>query len=609
MIKSFQGLAIFFVLLAIASLGPLLYFHQQWLIEGHDYAEITAKLSSIRENVAEAHLWTEELISGDKTQTLSEVKSRFADAHAAALEFKTALPEKGGGVMDSVVSGVSILDHTLVLQETLIDLQTAANNRLDAPLEKSKAGSDSDIEFDTIYKRVLESTRLIERTVRAQQEESSSRNLRNHYLTLVVWMMTLAATFALLLLFKQRQSRSELEKKVLETRFQEAQKLESLGVLAGGIAHDFNNLLQAVSGNASLILHEEILPEQIRDQVKEIEVGAMKASDLTSQMLAYAGKGRQSEKVVEFDKLVEEITSLVRLSTPKTIVVNYSLNAGSGSIRCNETQIQQVVMNLVINATEASIQSHHAVEVKTYLKTITADELDPSIGAGPELEDGEYVVFEVEDRGTGMSEESQSRCFEPFYSTKFTGRGLGLAAVLGIVRAHGGVLELESEQGVGTCFRALLPTCEWVEQVEPTSEQIQVSSGKGRRALVIDDDPMVRKIVVRMLERSGYRVDSVDDGDLGVEAVKRANGRYHVVIIDMEMPGRNGLEVGRELHQKWSHLPLILSSGYGSELIQQSGPFQAFIQKPYSLQALTQVVSSVALPLDEFPGQSHESRS
>jgi CheY-like chemotaxis protein len=112
-----------------------------------------------------------------------------------------------------------------------------------------------------------------------------------------------------------------------------------------------------------------------------------------------------------------------------------------------------------------------------------------------------------------------------------------------------------------------------------------------------------------MLERSGYRVDSVDDGDLGVEAVKRANGRYHVVIIDMEMPGRNGLEVGRELHQKWSHLPLILSSGYGSELIQQSGPFQAFIQKPYSLQALTEVVSSVALPFDEFPDQSHEPRS
>lgn len=608
MIKSFQGLAIFFVLLAIASLGPLLYFHQQWLIEGHDYAEITAKLSSIRENVAEAHLWTEELITGDETQNLSEVKSRFADAHAAALEFKTALPEKGGGVLDSVVSGVSILDHASLLQGTLIELQTAANNRLDAR-SISAAGSDSDIDFDSIYKRVLESTRLIERTVRIQQEESSSRNLRNHYLTLVVWMVTLAATFALLLIFKQRQSRSELEQKVLETRFQEAQKLESLGVLAGGIAHDFNNLLQAVSGNASLILHEEILPEQIRDQVKEIEVGAMKASDLTSQMLAYAGKGRQSEKVIQFDKLVEEITTLVRLSTPKTIVVNYSLNAGLGSIRCNETQIQQVVMNLVINATEASIQSHHAVEVKTYLKTITVDELDPPRGVGPELEDGEYVVFEVEDRGTGMSEESQSRCFEPFYSTKFTGRGLGLAAVLGIVRAHGGVLELESEQGVGTCFRAMIPTCKWVEQINPTPEQLQVSTGEGRSALVIDDDPMVRNIVVRMLERFGYRVDSEDDGDLGVEAVKRANGRYHVVIIDMEMPGRNGLEVGREIHQKWSHLPLILSSGYGSELIQQSGPFQAFIQKPYSLQALTQVVSSVALPLDEFSDQSHESRS
>ncbi|MBT5738726.1 MAG: response regulator [Planctomycetes bacterium] len=608
MIKSFQGLGIVFVLLAIASLGPLLYFHQQWLIEGRDFAEITAKLSSIRENVAEAHLWTEELITGDDTQEISEVTSRFADAHDAALEFETLLPEKGGGVVDSIVFGVSILESTSLLRATLNDLEKSANDRLGAR-SISAAGTESDISFDSIYKKVLESTRLIERTVRTQQEESSLRNFRNHQLTLVVWLVTLATTFALFLLLRHWQAKTEIEKKVLEARFQEAQKLESLGVLAGGIAHDFNNLLQAVSGNASLILHEEDLPDQIRDQVKEIEVGAMKASDLTSQMLAYAGKGRPSEKVVQFDKLVEEITSLVRLSTPKTIVVNYTLDANLGSIRCNETQIQQVVMNLVINATEASIQSHHAVEVKTYLKSVRADELDPSIGVAPELKDGEYVVFQVEDRGSGMSEESQSRCFEPFYSTKFTGRGLGLAAVLGIVRAHGGVLELESELGVGTCFRALLPTCEWVEQNETTAVELQSSSGEGRSALVIDDDPMVRKIVVRMLERSGYRVDSVDDGDLGVEAVKRANGRYHVVIIDMEMPGRNGLEVGRELHQEWSQLPLILSSGYGSELIQDSGPFQAFIQKPYSLQALTEVVSSVALPLDEFPGQSHEPRS
>ena len=608
MLKSLQGFGIFFVLLAITALGPLLYFHQQWLIEGHDFAEITAKLSSIRENVAEAHLWTEELITGDATQELSEVTSRFADAHQAALEFETSLPQKGGGVMHSVVSGVSILDRTSNLRIALVALEESANDRLGAR-SISAAGTESDISFDAIYKKVLESTRLIESTVRIHQAESSSMNLRNHRLTLAVWMMTLATTFALLLLLRHWQSKTELEKQVLEARFQEAQKLESLGVLAGGIAHDFNNLLQAVSGNASLILHEETLPESIRAQVKEIEVGAMKASDLTSQMLAYAGKGRQSERVIQFDKLVEEITALVRLSTPKTIVVNYDLNAGLGSIRCNETQIQQVVMNLVINATEASIQSSHAVEVKTYLKSIRADELDQPIGVGPELKDGEYVVFQVEDRGLGMSEESQSRCFEPFYSTKFTGRGLGLAAVLGIVRAHGGVLELNSELGVGTCFRALFPTCEWVAPVESTPERLPVSSGEGRRALVIDDDQMVRRIVVRMLERSGYRVDSVDDGDLGIEAVKRAKGRYHVVIIDMEMPGRNGLEVGRELHKAWSHLPLILSSGYGSELIQQSGPFQAFIQKPYALQALTEVVSSVVLPLDEYPGHSQEPRS
>ncbi|MDE0959946.1 MAG: response regulator [Planctomycetota bacterium] len=612
MIKSIQMLGISFVLLAICSLGPLLFLHQEWLIEGKEYAELTAELSKIRENVAEAHLWTEELITGDTGQKISDVTHRFEDAHAAAREFKTALSHKGGGVMDVVVDDLSILDHTLELQQQLIRLEKSANARLADRFDDrlgSEAGSQSDIDFDFIYEEVLVSARLIEKTVRTHQSAASTANLRNHRLTLAVWILTLAGSFVLLLLLRRRQSKMELEKTVMEARFQEAQKLESLGVMAGGIAHDFNNLLQAVSGNASLLLHDEELPEQVRDQVKEIDAGAMKASELTSQMLAYAGKGRLNERVIQFDKLVEEITSLVRLSTPKTIGVEYSMNAGSSTIQCNETQIQQVVMNLVINAAEASMHNHHPVEVKTYVRSFRAADLVDPMAANSELEDGEYVVIAVEDRGSGMSEEAQARCFEPFFSTKFTGRGLGLAAVLGIVRGHGGAMELKSELGVGTCFKAMFPICEFEETKPLSTEKIVETDGNGRTALVIDDDLMVRKILVRMLERTGYLVDSVEDGDLGIEMLDRAQGQYHVVIIDMEMPGRNGLEVGREINRRWSHLPLVLSSGYGRELVQDRGPFQAFIQKPYSLQALVKVVSSVVLPLDEFPGHSDEARS
>ena len=593
--SSGQSFTFFLLLLAIGSLGPLLFLHQEWLIQGQDYSQISSRLSVVRESVAEAHLWAEELITGDATQNVSEVDERFSQAHTAAKIFKDELPSKGAGISSNVVDGMTISEHAIELQVDLVALEDAATARL-AARSISHAGSESDISFDSIYKRVLDRTHLLESNLMIRNQELVGKNLRDHYITLLVWAGTLAGTSVVLIVLRIRQRREEADKKALEERFQEAQKLESLGVLAGGIAHDFNNLLQAISGNASLLLDESSLTESVRSQVIEIAGGATKASELTSQMLAYAGKGRMNEFVVKFDQLVSEIGALVRLSTPKTVEVNYSLEADSACIRCNETQVQQVVMNLVINAAEATLDNPKPVSVRTSLQNFTTDQLVDCVATTTEFEEGEYLVFEVEDHGTGMSGETLARCFEPFYSTKFSGRGLGLAAVHGIVRSHGGILMVTSELGVGTTFKALFPRCYDAPdqfEVEETDQQIE---GYGRRALVIDDDEMVRKILVRMLIRLGYEVFSAEDGDTGIEAIELSGGNFHVVIIDMEMPGRNGLEVGKVIRSTWEHLPLVLSSGYGREMIKSDGPFQAFIQKPYTLTSMAKTVSAVALP-------------
>ena len=600
MFRSGQLFSFLVVVVAIASLGPLLYLHQQWLVEGANYSQLITRLSTVREGVAEAHLWAEELITGDTTQDIAEVRERFSDAHIAAAEFLEFLPEKGGGVMSKVVDGTPLKEHVELLALEIVSLEEAADSRL-AARAVSVAGSASDITFDSIYKRVLEKTRLIERTVVDHQQRATDRNLRNHWLTLLVWAATLAGTALTLLVLRSRQQKMEDEKRLMESRFQEAQKLESLGVLAGGIAHDFNNLLQAISGNASLLLHDTTLPEKIRDQVLEIDGGAQKASELTSQMLAYAGKGRLNEVVVLFDSMVEEIGTLVRLSVPKTVQVLYDLKAGGACLRCNQTQLQQVVMNLVINAAEASQDDPQPVEVMTYSRTFEAAELIDSVSTAEMCEPGEYVVFEVQDHGTGMSDETLERCFEPFFSTKFTGRGLGLAAVHGIVRAHQGLLKVRTELGKGTNFQVYLPRCFEDPDVRDVVTSVPTYSGIGRKVLVIDDDPMVRKIMVRMLKRIGYEVVSEESGEKGIECLTELDGKFHVVIVDMEMPGKNGLAVGKIIRERWSHLPLVLSSGYSQDLIQDGGPFDAFIQKPYTLTSMATTVNSVALDPD---GQS-----
>lgn len=587
------------VVLAMASLGPLLYMHQNWLLQSRNFAEIVNYLSIIREESAEAHLWAEELITGDTGEDIQEVRQHFVDAKDAALKFEMELPVKIPELQFYLIEELSIVDHSHILKDDLLLLEQQATERLNAR-SVSGAGTESDIFFDAVYSRALERTRALEKVIRNKQAEVTKANVRKHWSTLLVWGLTLFGTLIFVSIIRARQRVAEENTRKLESRFLEAQKLESLGVLAGGIAHDFNNLLQTVSGNTSLLIANEALSEEVKKQLLEIDSGAQKASELTNQMLAYAGKGRLSETVVCFDDAVEEIASLVRLSTSKTVTVDYNLNSQNSSLRCNEMQLQQVMMNLIINAAEASTGDCKRVEVATYCREFSTEEiLMNCVGCSDHVKDlsDQFIVFEVSDRGVGMDSETLDRCFEPFFSTKFTGRGLGLAAVLGIVRAHDGFMKVISEKSVGTTFQALFPICHEKPALPRERRSMPPEIlGNDRLVLVIDDDEAVRSILSRMLVQCGYQVDTVSDGNQGLKLLEQRASHYHVVILDMEMPDRTGLEVGKEIRARWAGVPLILSSGYGREVIEDDSLFDDFIQKPYNVEVLATSVGRTALP-------------
>jgi PAS domain S-box-containing protein len=374
------------------------------------------------------------------------------------------------------------------------------------------------------------------------------------------------------------RSRLELERKLLET-----QKLESLGVLAGGIAHDFNNLLVAIMGNASLAMAEA--PPALREYLAEIETASQRAADLARQMLAYSGKGRLVVEPVEMSTLVEEMGHLLRVSMPKKTSLQLDLGAGVPAVDADPTQIRQIVMNLVINAAEAIGDSGGLIRVSTGVMHADGPYLHGA-SFSSDVAEGDYVFVEVADTGTGMSEATKARIFDPFFTTKFTGRGLGLAAVLGIVRGHGGALRVDSEEGKGTAFRLLLPPASHGSR-HAGQPRVTADGGEalGGTVLVVDDEESVRAIAARMLERLGFRVLQAGDGEEGVAALRSQLDDIRLVLLDLMMPRMAGEETFHRMLSLKPGLKIVMMSGYNEQEI--ASRFKAerpvgFIQKPFT---------------------------
>ena len=389
---------------------------------------------------------------------------------------------------------------------------------------------------------------------------------------------------------------AQREQMELQRRLLHVQKLESLGVMAGGIAHDFNNLLAAVLGNLDMALTEmDEADAPARLSVREAIEAARRATDLTRQMLAYSGRGQTVARDVDLDVAIRDSAQILRVAVPRTISLDLQLHGALPAVVADPGQIQQVVMNLLTNAAEAYEGGAGVVSIRTGLADCTARELVRAAAPEPPPP-GRYVWLEVADDGCGMSDETRQRLFDPFYSTKFTGRGLGMSVVHGIVRGHGGGLLVESAPGRGTRIRVLLPATDHAADAgEPSPRAAEGKPDvRGGRVLVVDDDPALRKVCRRMLEQAGFEVVEAADGPAALEALQKAAAPFEVVLLDYTMPRMHGFDVLKAIRQTHPALPVILCSGYSQQQATQrfaEAGLSGFLQKPYGLQELLDAIA------------------
>jgi PAS domain S-box-containing protein len=395
------------------------------------------------------------------------------------------------------------------------------------------------------------------------------------------------------------RKRLEEERQAMERKFQETQKLESLGVLAGGIAHDFNNLLTGILGNASLA-RMELPPESgLHSYLEQIENSSQRAADLCKQMLAYSGKGRFIIQRIDVTGLVKETLHLLQLSISKKAVLKLHLAEKLPAVMADATQLRQIVMNLVINASDAIGDRSGLITISTSVVTADHRYLGELIGA-PELHPGDYVCLEVTDNGCGMSPEVKAKIFEPFFTTKFTGRGLGLAAVLGIVRGHRGAMKVYSEPGRGSTFKLLLPAAGAPStEAKPDRHDSPQWRGSGT-VLVVDDEESVRMVASRMLRMLGFDVLTANNGEQALHVFRTAGDRVSAVLLDLTMPKMDGEETFRELRRLQSNLCVILMSGFNE---QEAGArfvgkgLAGFLQKPFTPEELRERLRAFGRPI------------
>jgi PAS domain S-box-containing protein len=389
------------------------------------------------------------------------------------------------------------------------------------------------------------------------------------------------------------QKEAEEERRILEEQVRHAQKLESLGLMAGGIAHDFNNLLVGILGNASLALTKLGDDTPARSNIESLEKAACRAAELCKQLLAYSGRGRFEVEPVDVSHLVGDLIDLLEVAVPRKRALRYELQSDLPAIEGDASQLRQIVMNLVTNAAEAIGDAPGWITVGT--NTIEFDEPVESSFVGT-VPAGHYVCLEVSDSGCGMDQDVLDKMFDPFFTTKFTGRGLGLAAVLGIVRGHSGAIQVRSEPGAGTTIRALFPCSRRrVIREEPSTTVNLAAQGSGT-VLVVDDEEMVRSVARQALERAGFNVLTAADGNEGIELFRQRADEIKIVLLDLTMPRLGGDEAFRVLRGIRDDVKVLLSSGYDEDEVasrfEEPGP-EGCIQKPYRPEALVSRVREI----------------
>ncbi len=420
--------------------------------------------------------------------------------------------------------------------------------------------------------------RWLVRDVTAQRRLEAEIGTLNEELELRVEARTrdLAAAQRLTeeLLASEQAARRAAEASAAQSRH--VQKLESIGVLAGGIAHDFNNLLHVVLGNADLARGHLPPDSPALETLDEVIRAAHRATDLTRQLLAYSGKGAFVLRHLDLSREVREMATLLRTAISRQATLVWELDPDIPSISADETQIRQIVMNLITNASDALGDDAGTIT----LRTGTTEVEEP--GAS-----GEFVYLEVADTGVGMASETLQRIFDPFFSTKFAGRGLGLAAVMGIVEAHRGLIRIRTDPGEGTAFRVLFPAAHVGADAAETPATFTRNDWRGNGTiLIVEDEEGVRVVAERMLAGLGFRVLTAEDGREALKVVAAHGDGLAAVLLDLSMPRMGGPETFRRLRAVQPRLPVVLMSGYTEQEVAaqflEGGPGPvAFIQKPF----------------------------
>lgn len=382
----------------------------------------------------------------------------------------------------------------------------------------------------------------------------------------------------------------------LEKRMLQAQKLESLGVMAGGIAHDFNNLLVVILGNSDLV--GSMLPSGTREHqlVGEIENASRRAAELCQQMLAYSGHTTFESKTFDLSALVEEMTHLLRASIAQKAQVEYYFESGLPLIQGDPTQVRQVIMNLIVNAAEAVTSSGGNIQVNTGSAHFSPGETQHGLDVAKA---GRHVYLEVKDDGCGMTSEVLERIYDPFFSTKFTGRGLGLASILGIMRACDGGISIQTTPNEGSSFRVLFPVAENEEgsrlSAALTDHQQSAWRGSGK-ALLVDDDQTVLLLGHEMLSRLGFEVLTASNGEEAIRLFGEHHQELGLVFLDLTMPHMDGAETLCHLRAINDKVPVVISSGYTAQDVAErigEAEIAAFVQKPFTLDQLQRTLATV----------------
>ncbi len=390
------------------------------------------------------------------------------------------------------------------------------------------------------------------------------------------------------------EKRLETENLRIEQQMLHVQKLESLGVLAGGIAHDFNNIIAAILGNADLAMLRLSPESPARDNVARIEQAARRAADLARQMLAYSGKGRFVIEPIDCNALITEMEHMLGVSISKKAVMRFDLAHGLPPFEGDATQIRQVIMNLVINASEAIGDRSGVIAVTTGAMECDRAYLS-RVWMTDALPEGLYVYFEVADTGCGMDRETIEKIFDPFFSTKFTGRGLGMAAVLGIIRGHKGAINVYSEPGKGSNFKILLPAIrDAARSVDPKSGNGGIPTAGSGTVLLVDDEETLRALGSDMLRTLGYDVLAAVDGREAVELFRERHAEIACVLLDLTMPRMGGEQCFRELRRIRPDVRIVMTSGYNEQEVTEKfvgKGLAGFIQKPFNVKELGQALS------------------